>query len=166
MINIILYQPEIPANTGNILRTAMASNCVVHIIGPIGFTLDEKSLKRAGMDYIKKSHYKIYENYEDFLKIHKDKKIYYISRYGTNLYSDVNFDKVYEDYFIMFGKESCGIDKEILKNNKDNTLRIPMMSDARSLNLSNTVAIVIYEVLRQQKFANLSTLELVRKNII
>ena len=163
MIHIILYHPEIPQNTGNILRTAMATNSKVHIIGPIPFELSDKALKRSGMDYLKDADYDYYESYEEFNKKFFDKKIYYITKYGTHLYCEDLFSDVLQDVYIMFGRESTGIDKTILSEHKDMTLRIPMLSTARSLNLSNAVAIVTYEVLRQQKFPNLATFDMIKK---
>ncbi|HBF67788.1 MAG TPA: hypothetical protein DDW20_00490 [Firmicutes bacterium] len=166
MINIILYHPEIPANTGNILRTAMATNSIVHIIGPIPFSLDDKSLKRAGMDYLKEANYIIYDSYEDFAKKFNGKKIYYVTKYGSKVYSHVDFSSPIEDVYVMFGRESTGIDKEILSQNKEFTLRIPMLSTARSLNLSNSVAIVVYEILRQQNYPTLATFDMIKKYTI
>lgn len=163
MIHIILYQPEIPQNTGNILRTAMATNSMVHIIGPIPFELSDKSLKRAGMDYLKDAKYEYYSSYEEFSEKFKDKKIYYVTKYGTNIYSSVDFSDIVEDVYVMFGKESTGIDKAILSAHKDTTLRIPMLSTARSLNLSNCVAIVTYEILKQQKFPALASFDMIHK---
>lgn len=163
MIHIILYQPEIPQNTGNILRTAMATNSMVHIIGPVPFELSDKSLKRAGMDYLKDAKYEYYSSYEEFVEKFKDKKIYYITKYGINIYSNVDFTNSVDDVYVMFGKESTGIDKKILSEHKDTTLRIPMLSTARSLNLSNCVAIVTYEILKQQKFPSLASFDMIHK---
>ena len=163
MINIILYHPEIPANTGNILRTAMASNSKVHIIGPIPFSLDDKSLKRAGMDYLLDANYVYYENYEQFVKQIGDVEIYYVTKYCKQLYCDVDFKDPASYDYIMFGSESTGIDKEILKEHLDHTLRIPMLSTARSLNLSNCVALVTYDILRQKKFPGLATFDMIHK---
>lgn len=166
MINIILYQPEIPANTGNIMRLAMAVNAKVFIIGPIPFKLDDKSFLRAGMDYLKEADYKIYDSYESFLKDFKGETIYYITRFGKHVYSDMDFTDKGKTVNLMFGKESTGIEKSILKEHIDFTLRIPILSSARSLNLSNCVALVTYEVLRQQGFNGLSTFEQLRLNVI
>ena len=166
MIHIVLYHPEIPQNTGNILRSAMATNSKVHIIGPIPFSLDEKSLKRAGMDYIKDADYTLYNSYEEFSKKFHNEKIYYITKYGDKTYSEIDFADPTEDVFLMFGRESTGIDKDILSAHKEYTLRIPMLSTARSLNLSNSVAIVLYEVLRQKKFVGLATKDLIKKYTI
>lgn len=163
MIHIILYQPEIPQNTGNILRTAMATNSMVHIIGPTPFEISDKSLKRAGMDYLKDAKYEIYSSYEEFNEKFHDKKIYYVTKYGINIYSNVDFSDCTEDVYVMFGKESTGIDKKILSEHKEATLRIPMLSTARSLNLSNCVAIVTYEILKQQKFPTLASFDMIHK---
>lgn len=162
MLHIILYQPEIPSNTGNIMRTCKACGAFLHIIGPIKFSLDEKSLKRAGMDYIEGLSITLYDSYEDFISKHKDVDIYYITRYGENVYSNSDFSHVEHNYYIMFGKESTGIPHDILKNNLDKCLRIPMLPSARSLNLSNCVALVTYEVLRQQNFYGLSSKEMIK----
>ena len=163
MVHIILYHPEIPQNTGNILRTAMATNSFVHIIGPIPFDISDKALQRAGMDYIKDAKYDYYDSYEAFLEKFGDKKIYYVTKYGTQVYSKVDFSDPSEDVYVMFGRESTGIDKEILKEHIDFTLRIPMLSTARSLNLSNSVSIVVYDILRQQGFPNLATFDMIKK---
>lgn len=162
MINIILYQPEIPSNTGNILRTSAATGSLVHIIGPTQFTLNDESLKRAGMDYIDIDHIFYYESYEDFLKVHGDKKIHYITRYGHKPCDSFDFSDVSEDYYVMFGKESSGIPRELLADNLDRCIRLPMKPNARSLNLSNCVAIVTYEILRQQKYYGLSSDEAIK----
>lgn len=162
MLHIILYQPEIPANTGNIMRTCKACGASLHIIGPIKFSLDEKSLKRAGMDYIEGLSLTIYESYEDFLSRHPNADIYYVTRYGENVYSNNNFSRIEHSYYVMFGKESTGIPHEILRNNLDKCLRIPMLPSARSLNLSNCVALVTYEILRQQNFYGLSSKEMIK----
>lgn len=152
-----------PMNTGNILRTAMATNSFVHIIGPLPFSLDDKSLKRAGMDYLKSAKYDYYSSYDEFFEKFKDKTIYYVTKYGTHVYSNVDFSDVSEDAYVMFGNESTGIDKELLHEKRDFTLRIPMLSTARSLNLSNSVAIVVYEILRQKKYPSLATFDMIHK---
>lgn len=162
MINIVLYQPEIPQNTGNIIRTAMAIGARVHLIKPLGFTLDEKSLLRASMDYIDEVDIIEYENYEDFKAKNPNCNIFFVTRYANETYSDFDFSDVTEDYFFMFGKESSGIPYDILRDHQDRLLRIPMMINARSLNLSNCVAIVVYEALRQQEYYNLSTFETIK----
>lgn len=159
MIYIVLYEPEKPSNVGNIIRTCMATNSKLVIIGPLTFELNDKSLLRAGMDYIKMTDILIFNSYEEFLKEFKDKNIYYVTRYSKNIYSNAKFDDVVDDLVIMFGKESSGIPHEILKDNINKTLRIPMVANARSLNLSNCVALVLYEALRQRKFYSLATSE-------
>lgn len=163
MVHIILYHPEIPQNTGNILRTAMATNSIVHIIGPIPFELSDKSLKRAGMDYLKDAKYEYYSSYEEFVSKFPNQEIFYVTKYGTKLYCDDLFIDSTKDVYVMFGRESTGIDKEILSVHKDHTLRIPMLSTARSLNLSNAVAVVVYEILKQQKFPSLATFDMIHK---
>ena len=163
MVHIILYHPEIPQNTGNILRTAMATNSTVHIIGPLPFELSDKSLKRAGMDYLKDAKYIYYSSFEEFNEKYKNQKIYYVTKYGTHLYCEEQFTNPTEDIYVMFGRESTGIDKSILSNHKDDTLRIPMLSTARSLNLSNAVSIVVYEILKQQKFPGLASFDMIHK---
>lgn len=162
MINVVLYQPEIPQNTGNIMRTCVATNAHLHIIGPISFSLDEKALKRAGMDYIQELKLTYYNSLDDFFNKNKDINIYYITRYGMRSPDMVDFSKVSENIFVMFGRESTGIPHELLRNNLSRCLRLPMAPSARSLNLSNTVAIVVYEILRQQKYFGLSTYEAIK----
>ena len=148
-LNIVLHEPEIPANTGNIGRTCMATGTRLHLIEPLGFSLSEKHLKRAGMDYWKDLDVTTYENWEDFCKRNPGAKIYYATTKGRHVYSDVQYEP---DCYIMFGKESAGIPEEILKENPDTCVRIPMIGETRSLNLSNSVAIVLYEALRQNQF--------------
>ncbi len=155
-MNIVLHQPEIPANTGNIGRTCVATGSTLHLIEPLGFRLDEKSIKRAGMDYWSKLDVRRYVNYEEFLetirKENPNAKIWMATTKATQSYSDVKFS---DDDYIMFGKESAGIPEEILVENKETCIRIPMLPDIRSLNLSNSVAIVLYEALRQNNFESM-----------
>lgn len=154
MINIVLYEPEIPQNTGNIMRTCVGAGAKLHLIKPLGFSLDEKSIKRSGANYIDKLNYEVYENYEEFIS--KNKGIYYyFTRYGKKPHSSFDYSNTNENIYLIFGKESSGIPKDILKNNLDKCMRIPMTKDIRSLNLSNCVAIVVYEVLRQQNYIGL-----------
>ena len=154
MINVVLFEPEIPQNTGNIMRTCVGTGAKLHLIKPLGFSLDEKSIKRSGANYIDKLNYEVYENYEDFKS--KNKGIYYFfTRYGKKPHSDFDYSNKEENIYLIFGKESSGIDKKILKDNLDHCMRIPMTEDLRSLNLSNCVAIVVYEVLRQQDYRDL-----------
>jgi tRNA (cytidine/uridine-2'-O-)-methyltransferase len=154
MINIVLHEPEIPANTGNIGRTCVATGSRLHLIEPLGFSLSEKALKRAGMDYWKDLDVTRYIDYADFLAKHPDAKLFYATTKAQHIYSEVSYE---DDCYIMFGKESAGIPEEILKEHPDRCVRIPMMGDIRSLNLSNSVAVVLYEALRQQGFAHMQT---------
>lgn len=148
-LNIVLFEPEIPANTGNIGRTCVATGTRLHLIEPLGFRLDEKSLKRAGMDYWKDLDVTTYINYEDFQERNPGAKIYMATTKAKQVYTEVNYEP---DCYIMFGKESAGIPEEILVENQETAVRIPMIGDIRSLNLGNSVAIVLYEALRQNKF--------------
>ena len=152
MLNIVLFEPEIPANTGNIGRTCVATNTRLHLIEPLGFRLDEKSLKRAGMDYWKDLDVTTYIDYQDFMERNPGVKIYMATTKSPNLYTDVHYEP---DCYIMFGKESAGIPEEILIHHKEDSIRIPMVGDIRSLNLGNSVAIVLYEALRQNGFAGM-----------
>ena len=149
MLNIVLHEPEIPANTGNIGRTCVATNTRLHLIEPLGFRLDEKSLKRAGMDYWGSLDVTTYIDYADFLERNPGAKIYMATTKAPKVYTEVSYEP---DCYIMFGKESAGIPEEILKDNPDTCVRIPMIGETRSLNLSNSVAIVLYEALRQNQF--------------
>ncbi len=153
-MNIILHQPEIPATTGNIGRTCVATGTKLHLIEPLGFRIDEKQIKRAGMDYWEKLDYTRYINYEDFLIKNPGAKIWYATTKAEKTYTDVSYS---ENDFIMFGKESAGIPEEILVENRESCIRIPMLPDIRSLNLSNSVAIVLYEALRQTGFKDLES---------
>ena len=153
MLNIVLHEPEIPANTGNIGRTCVATNTRLHLIEPLGFRLDEKSLKRAGMDYWDQLDVRTYIDYNDFLEKNPGAKIYMATTKAEKVYTDVSYEP---DCYIMFGKESAGRPEEILVNHKDECVRIPMMGEIRSLNLGNSVAIVLYEALRQNGFAGMN----------
>lgn len=154
MINIVLHEPEIPGNTGNIGRTCVATGVKLHLIEPLGFQIDEKHLKRAGMDYWDKLDVTVYDDFNDFLAKNPGARIYMATTKSKQKYTDVNYE---EDCFIMFGKESAGIPEEILLDYKDTSVRIPMYPEIRSLNLSNSVAIVLYEALRQHDFKGLET---------
>ena len=149
MINIVLHEPEIPQNTGNIGRTCVATGMRLHLIKPLGFSLDEKQLKRAGLDYWPDLDVTVYEDYEDFLSKNEGAKIYYATTKGHKVYTQAQYEP---DCYIMFGKESAGIPEEILRDHEDTCVRIPMIGETRSLNLSNAVAIVAYEALRQLDF--------------
>ena len=154
MINIVLYQPEIPQNTGNIMRTCAATNARLHLIKPLGFSLDERYIKRSGVNYIDKVEYFVYENFEDFLSKNNG-EFYFLTRYGKKPHTSFDYSNLEKDIYLFFGRESTGIPKEILKNYLDRCLRIPATDNVRSLNLSNCVAIMLYEVLRQQNYPNL-----------
>lgn len=153
-MNIVLHQPEIPANTGNIGRTCVATGTKLHLIEPLGFRLDEKQIKRAGMDYWEHLNYERYINYEDFKKKNPGAKVYMATTKAHKMYTEAEFGP---DDYIMFGKESAGIPEEILVENEDMCIRIPMLSEIRSLNLSNSVSIVLYEALRQNGFQSMQT---------
>lgn len=160
MIHIVLYQPEIPQNTGNIIRTAMASNCILHLIKPYGFVFNESHLKRAGMDYIEMADIRQHVDYADFLKeVKEDDQVFYLTRYGHKTPKEFDFTAVKGDIYLMFGKESTGIPKHLLKTDLEHCIRLPMVAQARSLNLSNTVAIMVYEVAGQLGYPGLSTVE-------
>ena len=152
-LNIVLYEPEIPANTGNIGRTCVATGTRLHLIEPLGFHLDEKAIKRAGMDYWSELDVTTYVNWEDFCEKNPGAKIYMATTKGRHVYTEVSYEP---DCYIMFGKESAGIPEELLVENQENTIRIPMFGEIRSLNLGNSVAIVLYEALRQHGFENLN----------
>ena len=165
MINVVLYQPEIPQNTGNIMRTCVAVGATLHIIGPLPFSIDEKSLKRSGMDYINNLKMFYYDSYEEFLKKNPSADIYYVTRYADTVYSGFDLSDVTRNIYLMFGRESTGSPHDILREHPDRLMRLPMVPNARSLNLSNCVAIVVYETLRQQKFMNLSTSEAIKGEV-
>ena len=154
MINIVLYEPEIPGNTGNIMRTAVATNSKLHLIEPLGFSLDEKYLKRSSANYMDKLNYEVYKNWDEF-KSKNEGTFYYLTRYGKKPHTSFDYSDSNENIYLVFGKESTGIPKEILRNDLDRCMRMPMTKDVRALNLSNTVAIMVYEVLRQQNYNDL-----------
>ena len=154
MNNIVLYQPEIPQNTGNIMRTCVATNTKLHLIKPLGFKVDDASLKRSGVNYIDKLDWEVYENWEDF-KSKNEGAYYYFTRYGHKPHTSFDYNKKDENLYFIFGKESTGIPKEILKEDLEHCMRIPMTDKVRALNVSNSVAIVIYEALRQQDYNDL-----------
>lgn len=153
MLNIVLHEPEMPANTGNIGRTCVAAGARLHLIEPMGFKVNEKSVKRAGLDYWDKLDVTIYDDYNDFLEKNPGAKIYMATTKAHQTYTEVSYAN---DSYIMFGKESAGIPEEILVEHEKDCIRIPMIGDIRSLNLSNSVAIVLYEALRQNNFANMN----------
>ncbi len=154
MFNIVLVEPEIPQNTGNIARTCAATGSRLHLVRPLGFEIDDKKLKRAGLDYWHLLDITFYDNINDFFEKNKNGNFYYASTKSLNKYSDVKFC---DSDYILFGKETKGLDEALLKANKEKCIRIPMIDGARSLNLSNSVAVVIYEALKQNDFLNLET---------
>ncbi|MEA4276575.1 tRNA (cytidine(34)-2'-O)-methyltransferase [Mycoplasma sp. 21DD0573] len=163
MLNIVLYQPEIAPNTGNIIRTCYALGAKLHIIKPTSFYLHPKYLKRAGAGrMLSDIQHEIHNSYEDFHNKYKDKKIFYVTRYGLETYTNVKYNEVHQqtgEVWLMFGRESTGIDKRILKDNLEDCIRIPMVSAMRSINLANCVAILGFEVMRQLDFKDLSKFE-------
>ena len=152
-MNIVLFEPEMPMNTGNIGRTCVATNTRLHLIEPLGFKLNEKAVKRAGLDYWDKLDVTVYSDFQDFLDRNPGAKIYMATTKAPKTYTEVEYEP---DCYIMFGKEIAGIPEEILVENKENCVRIPMWGDIRSLNLSNSVAIVLYEALRQNGFEKMN----------
>lgn len=162
MIHVVLFEPEIPQNTGNIMRTCMASGCILHLIEPLGFQLDEKHLRRAGMDYRNELEYHTYENWDAFLKQHPSDNFYFVTRYGKVPPETYDYQQCEGDIYLIFGKESTGIPKDLLKEHLDHCMRIPMIASARSLNLSNCVAIVVYEVLKQLDYPGLEKHECIK----
>lgn len=151
-MNIVLYEPEMPANTGNIGRTCVATDTRLHLIEPLGFKLNEKAIKRAGLDYWDKLDVTVYCDFKDFLERNPGAKIYMATTKAPRVYTDVAYEP---DCYIMFGPESRGIPEEILLENQETCVRIPMWGDIRSLNLSNSVAVILYEALRQNGFEDM-----------
>ena len=152
-MNIVLFEPEMPLNTGNIGRTCVATNTRLHLIEPLGFKLNEKAIKRAGLDYWDKLDVTVYCDFQDFLEKNPGAKIYMATTKAPKVYTEVSYEP---DCYLMFGKESAGIPEEILVENQENCVRIPMWGDIRSLNLSNSVAVVLYEALRQNGFEKMT----------
>lgn len=158
MLNIVLFEPEIPENTGNIMRTCAATNAKLHLIRPLGFRMDENSIKRSGVNYIDKVNYTLYDDYDDFCSKNPG-EYYFMTRYGKKPHSEFDYSDKSKNIYLIFGKESTGIPKEILRKNLDRCIRIPSTDNVRSLNLSNCVAIVLFEVLRQQDYLDLCRCE-------
>ena len=153
MINVVLIEPEIPQNTGNIMRTCVGINAVLHLIRPFGFSLTDNSLKRYGVNYLDKLNYFVYDDFEQFLKKNQGNYLFF-TRYATNNYSEIKYN-LKEQYYLFFGKESKGIDKEMLNKYRSNCYRIPTSKNIRSLNLANAVAIAVYDAMRQLNFSEL-----------
>lgn len=162
MIHVVLYEPEIPQNTGNIMRTCMAAGCALHLIEPLGFSLSEQRLRRAGLDYMRALDYDVYPDWDHFIRQHGGGSFYFLTRYGKKAPSQFSFTDTKQDIYLVFGKESTGIPLSILRAHADRCMRLPMKADARSLNVSNCVAIAVYEVLRQQGYPGLSAVEVIK----
>ena len=153
-LNVVLIEPQIPQNTGNIVRTCAATNTRLHLVGPMGFAIDNSKLKRAGLDYWHFMDINMYNSTDDFFNKNKDGVFFYYTTKGKNIHSEVTYP---DNCYLIFGREDAGLNEELLYNNKDFCLRLPMQNDIRSLNLSNTVAIAVYEVLRQWNYPELKT---------
>lgn len=153
--HVVLYQPQIPSNTGNIARTCAGTDTVLHLIRPLGFSTDDKMLKRAGLDYWEYVNITYYDSLEEFYEKNAGGEFFYITKFGEKQYSSFDYSNTGKDYYFIFGRETTGLPKEVIEKNKETALRIPMTEHIRSLNLSNTAAILIYEALRQQSFAHL-----------
>lgn len=153
-MNIVLVEPEIPQNAGNIVRTCAGTGCNLYMVKPLGFELSEKHYKRAGLDYFDFANVFVVDSFDELYEKNKDKQFFFASTKSKHTYTEVSYP---EDCFIVFGKESYGLKESLLKQHYDNCIRIPMKSERRSLNLSNSVAIIVYEALRQQGFKDLQT---------
>jgi tRNA (cytidine/uridine-2'-O-)-methyltransferase len=154
-IHVVLYQPQIPSNTGNIARTCAGTATSLHLIRPLGFSTDDKMLKRAGLDYWQSVNIIYYDSLEEFYQKNEGGVFFYITKFGQKQFSSFDYTEVDKEYYFIFGRETTGLPKDVIENNKKTTLRIPMNENIRSLNLSNTAAILIYEALRQQNYPNL-----------
>ncbi|HJV16584.1 MAG TPA: tRNA (uridine(34)/cytosine(34)/5-carboxymethylaminomethyluridine(34)-2'-O)-methyltransferase TrmL [Bacillales bacterium] len=154
-IHIVLFQPQIPANTGNIARTCAGTDTILHLIRPLGFSTDDKMLKRAGLDYWQFVKIVYYDSLDEFYEKNAGGNFFYITKFGQKPFTTFDYSDVNQDYFFIFGRETTGLPKDVIEKNKDRALRIPMNENIRSLNLSNTAAILVYEALRQQNYPNL-----------
>ncbi|WP_064091842.1 tRNA (uridine(34)/cytosine(34)/5-carboxymethylaminomethyluridine(34)-2'-O)-methyltransferase TrmL [Rossellomorea aquimaris] len=154
-VHVVLYQPEIPANTGNIARTCAATDTTLHLIRPLGFSTDDKMLKRAGLDYWQFVNIVYYDSIEEFFEKNEGGEFFYLTKYGKTPHTHFDYSVDEKDYFFIFGKETSGLPDDVIQNNLDRALRIPMNENVRSLNLSNTAAILIYEALRQRNYPGL-----------
>lgn len=154
-IHVVLYQPEIPANTGNIARTCAATDTILHLIRPLGFSTDDKMLKRAGLDYWEFVNIIYYDSLDEFFEKNHGGAFYYLTKHGEKTHTAYDYSDVNKDHYFVFGRETSGLPSDLLENNKDHCLRIPMTENVRSLNLSNTAAILVYEALRQQNYLHL-----------
>jgi tRNA (cytidine/uridine-2'-O-)-methyltransferase len=154
-VHVVLYQPEIPANTGNIARTCAATDTTLHLIRPLGFSTDDKMLKRAGLDYWQFVNIVYYDSIEEFFEKNEGGEFFYLTKHGKKPHTTFDYSKTEKDYFFLFGRETTGLPDEVIEQNFDRCLRIPMNDNVRSLNLSNTAAVLIYEALRQQNYPGL-----------
>jgi tRNA (cytidine/uridine-2'-O-)-methyltransferase len=154
-VNVVLYQPQIPSNTGNIARTCAATDTSLHLIRPLGFSTDDKMLKRAGLDYWEFVNIVYYDSLEEFYEKNAGGEFFYLTKFGQKPFTTFDYSNPNKEYYFIFGRETTGLPKDVIEKNKDASLRIPMNDNVRSLNLSNTAAILIYEALRQQNYPNL-----------
>ena len=154
-IHVVLYQPEIPSNTGNIARTCAATDTTLHLIRPLGFSTDDKMLKRAGLDYWEFVTIIYYDSIDEFFEKNQGGEFFYLTKFGEKPHTTFDYSDVNKEYYFVFGKETTGLPKEVRENNSERCLRIPMTDNVRSLNLSNTAAILVYEALRQQNYRHL-----------
>jgi len=155
-LHVVLYQPEIPANTGNIARTCAATDTTLHLIRPLGFSTDDKMLKRAGLDYWEHVNFVYHDSLDELFEKHPEGKFYFITKFGNKTYSSFDYSNQSKEHFFVFGNETNGLPKEVIETNKERCLRLPMTEKVRSLNLSNAAAILIYEALRQSDYPELS----------
>ncbi|CAI8775770.1 putative tRNA (cytidine(34)-2'-O)-methyltransferase [Bacillus velezensis] len=155
-LHVVLYQPEIPANTGNIARTCAATDTTLHLIRPLGFSTDDKMLKRAGLDYWEFVNVVYHDSLEELFEAYENGKFFFITKFGKKPHTSFDYSNTEEDFFFVFGRETSGLPKELIENNMDRCLRLPMTEHVRSLNLSNTAAILVYEALRQQNYRDLT----------
>jgi len=154
-INVVLYQPETPANTGNIARTCAATGSTLHLIRPLGFRTDDKTLKRAGLDYWQYVNIIYYDSLGDFFEKNVEGEFYYLTKFGEKTYSHFDYSDTAKNHYFIFGRETTGLPNDLISDNLDRTIRIPMTENVQSLNLSNTAAILVYEAMRQQNYLNL-----------
>lgn len=154
-LHVVLYQPEIPANTGNIARTCAATDTKLHIIRPLGFSTDDKRLKRAGLDYWEFVNFRLYDSLEEFYERNKGGEFFYLTKHGKKAHTAYRYNKIDKEYYFIFGRETDGLPERIIQSNLDHALRVPMNEKVSALNLSNTAAVLIYEALRQQSYPNL-----------
>ena len=159
MVNVVLYEPEIAENTGNIMRTCAATNARLHLIRPLGFALHDGSIKRSGVNYIDKVDYTLYDDFDDFCS-KNDGEYYFFTRYGKKSQDEFDYTDTSKNIYLIFGKESSGIPKKVLRDHLDRCIRIPCSNNVRCLNVANSVAIALYEVMRQRKYKGLSKVEI------